>query len=531
VRDDAAAVAVASSGSELLDPPLQQVVRETGAYAGGVYLPAPGERVLRLAVITDIPTDLAKAWARVGLEARVPVTDAIRERRLVWVGAEGDLPRLYPRVALALPYPFAIAAAPITTGASTTTATGTVTGTTTGATTWGGLVLLWPGTHPPQLTEEERGAISAACHRLGELTRQAAESGRPVLPGAEPRVLARQRPRTPEPAEALAAVDLVERLPEGNFALDLEGRISYLSATAADLLGRGIPDLLGTLPREALPWLDELVYEDRYRYAVVSQQPASFTARRPPDQWLSFQLYPSASGITVRISPSHITDHILEGPGPERPAPPAVPTRAGALYNLMYLAATLTEAVTVQDVVDMVADQIMPAFGAQALAMLAAEGDRLRIIGSRGYSSEIIDRFDGTPLSSPSPGVRALTTGNSGFFANRRELEHAYPTRAGKYDDMDAWAFLPLIASGHPVGSCVLAYDRPRVFTPEDRAALTSLAGLIAQALDRARIYDAKHQLAHDLQANLLPHALPRLPGLDVAARYLPATRGMDIGG
>lgn len=60
---------------------------------------------------------------------------------------------------------------------------------------------------------------------------------------------------------------------------------------------------------------------------------------------------------------------------------------------------------------------------------------------------------------------------------------------------------------------------------------LTSLTGLIAQALDRARLYDAKLALAHTLQTGLLPHTLPRLPGFDVAARYRPAGHGMDIGG
>ncbi|MGC9501728.1 hypothetical protein [Streptomyces sp. WG7] len=60
---------------------------------------------------------------------------------------------------------------------------------------------------------------------------------------------------------------------------------------------------------------------------------------------------------------------------------------------------------------------------------------------------------------------------------------------------------------------------------------MTSLAGLIAQALDRARLYDTKRELAHGLQQALLPRALPEIAGLRVAARYLPATRGMAIGG
>lgn len=45
------------------------------------------------------------------------------------------------------------------------------------------------------------------------------------------------------------------------------------------------------------------------------------------------------------------------------------------------------------------------------------------------------------------------------------------------------------------------------------------------------RLYDAKHTLAHTLQTGLLPRTLPRVPGLQVAAQYRPAGRGMDIGG
>ncbi|WP_158791300.1 PP2C family protein-serine/threonine phosphatase, partial [Streptomyces sp. NRRL WC-3549] len=47
----------------------------------------------------------------------------------------------------------------------------------------------------------------------------------------------------------------------------------------------------------------------------------------------------------------------------------------------------------------------------------------------------------------------------------------------------------------------------------------------------KRQLYDTKDRLAHSLQAHLLPHTLPRIAGLDIAARYLPATRGMGIGG
>lgn len=512
---DAASVPAAGSDLELLDPALVRVVREAGASVGVVYLLPSGETVLRQALLTGIPPQTVAPWAQVELAAPIPVAEAVRERRVVWVGSREEMARRYPKAALVLPYHFAAAAAPITSG----------------DTDRGGLVLLWPGSHPPQLVQHERDAIDVFCRHTGLLLQRAADSDCPVLPGAEPRVLPPYRSSTPRPGEAMAAVDFAERLPGGCCALDLEGRITFITAAAAELVGAEVPDLLGALPSEALPWLDDPVFEDRYRSAVFSRQSTSFTARRPPDRWLSFQLHPDASGISVRITPVPIPmAHAEDTPEAQRPTSPVTPSRAGELYHLLHLAATLTEAVAVQDVVERIPSQVMPAFGVQALVLMTAQEGRLRIIGYHGYTTELMDRFDAAPLTSDTPAVRVLTTGVPAFFATFADLKRVYPP-AVLEDGMAAWAFLPLTASGRTVGSMVLAYDRPHPFATEERAVLTSIAGLVAQALERARLYDAQHQLAHSLQAALLPHALPSIPGLDLAARYVPATRGVDIGG
>lgn len=181
------------------------------------------------------------------------------------------------------------------------------------------------------------------------------------------------------------------------------------------------------------------------------------------------------------------------------------------------------------DIVELAADQIVPAFGPKALALLTVKDDRLHITGYRGYSPELMARFDAA-LTSDTPAVRAITTATPAFFPTFADLKKAYQP-AVHQDEMASWAFLPLIVSGRPVGSLVLAYDQPRIFPPAERALLTSLAGLIAQALDRARLYDAKHALAHGLQTGLLPRTLPHIPGLEAAARYRPAGHGIDIGG
>ncbi|MGW2253907.1 SpoIIE family protein phosphatase [Kitasatospora sp. NPDC001660] len=323
-----------------------------------------------------------------------------------------------------------------------------------------------------------------------------------------------------------AAAAAVERLCEGVFSLDPDGRITYANRGVEPLLGAAREDLIGHLPWEAMPWLADPFYENRYRAAMISQQPTAFLATRPPDGWLAFSLYPDAHGLTGRVVAA-------EAP-PGAAGPPAAPPRGarpgvGDTYHLLQLASALTEAVSVADVCRAVAEQILPAFGGQELAIYAVRDKRLHLVSQTGYPDGFLDRFEGTPTSARIPGAETLSTGTPIFFENVGELAAAYPGLA--LDEMGAWAFLPLIASGRPVGSCILGFDEPRRFTVEERGLLTALGGFIAQALERARLYDAEFALARGLQQALLPHRLPDVPGVRTAARYLPGTQGMEIGG
>jgi PAS domain-containing protein len=493
-----------------LDVAFVETVRRTGASIGALYLLAPNEPVLLLDVLCGAPAELAAPWVRTPMSSPAPVADAVREDRMVWVGSQEEMVRSYPRTAVVFPYPLSLVAAPVT-----------------GVRRWGALLLVWPATRPPYMTGRERGNIAASCRRLARALEELADQG--GLPAHDrPRVLPVGTGRSTV-GPGMAAADFAERLPGGSCALDLQGRFTYLTSSACVLLDCDVDRLLGTRPWESLRWMDDPLFEDRYRAAVLSREPVSFTACRPPDQWLDFHLYPDASGISVRIV--RTGEQAPPVPAPHRSKGTHRPARAGQLYQLTHLAAALTEVVGVQDVIDLVAEQIMPAFGAQGLVLSAVDAGRLRITGSRGYPAHTIERLDGLPLDTAlTPAGRALNSGIPAFFSDAEEMRSIYP-QAPMISGKQAWAFLPLIISGRPVGCCVLSYDSPHEFPAEERAVLTSLGGLIAQALDRARLYDTKHEIAHGLQKALLPHTLPEIPGLRVAARYLPATRGMDIGG
>jgi serine phosphatase RsbU (regulator of sigma subunit) len=137
------------------------------------------------------------------------------------------------------------------------------------------------------------------------------------------------------------------------------------------------------------------------------------------------------------------------------------------------------------------------------------------------------------PVEELGPVEEAMRTHRPWFVSSAQGFVQRYPkmadipARGGK----QAWAFLPLVVSGYVAGFCVISFDHPRRLTGAERALLIALSGLIAQALERARLFDAEHARAQALQRALLPQELPVLPAVTAAAQYRPAGRGMDVGG
>jgi PAS domain S-box-containing protein len=90
---------------------------------------------------------------------------------------------------------------------------------------------------------------------------------------------------------------------------------------------------------------------------------------------------------------------------------------------------------------------------------------------------------------------------------------------------------VPLNAEGEVTGVLLVRASEPRRFGPEDVGLLRLTADRVALGIDHARVYEREHRIAETLQRSLLPERLPRLPGLGVAARYLPAAAEAEVGG
>jgi len=90
---------------------------------------------------------------------------------------------------------------------------------------------------------------------------------------------------------------------------------------------------------------------------------------------------------------------------------------------------------------------------------------------------------------------------------------------------------VPLISGRQNVGVLDLGWAAPVVLDEDDHGFIRTLVSQGAQALDRARAFESERSIAETLQRSVLPAALPQVSGVQLAARYLPGTRGVDIGG
>jgi PAS domain S-box-containing protein len=196
------------------------------------------------------------------------------------------------------------------------------------------------------------------------------------------------------------------------------------------------------------------------------------------------------------------------------------------------LASALAEAITSLDVVKAVADRVLPPFGASGVIIQVPDAGIMRVIGAVGYPQAFIDAIT-APVEKLAPVEEAMRTHRPWFVSSAEEFVERYPNMADIPDigGKQAWAFLPLVVSGHVAGLCVISFAYPRRLTSAEQALLIALSGLIAQALERGRLFDAEHAQAQALQRALLPQELPVLPAVTAAAQYLPAGRGMDVGG
>jgi PAS domain S-box-containing protein len=213
---------------------------------------------------------------------------------------------------------------------------------------------------------------------------------------------------------------------------------------------------------------------------------------------------------------------------------------AAALRTVRLQQATsmLAEAITVEQVVEVMTEVGRSAIGAErsAVAMLDPERLRLRTVNPAGLPDTPGSPAGEMPLDVPSVMTSAILARRPLLIESPDALRKHFEGGADlelflQHTDERAWVGLPLLVSGAPLGALRFSFTRPRRVGDEERVFLEALAGQCAFGLQRASMFEREHTTAETLQRSLLPDRLPTVPGIILEASYLPVTRNMEIGG
>jgi serine phosphatase RsbU (regulator of sigma subunit) len=97
---------------------------------------------------------------------------------------------------------------------------------------------------------------------------------------------------------------------------------------------------------------------------------------------------------------------------------------------------------------------------------------------------------------------------------------------------MRAVVIVPMVGRARTIGALTLvSAESGRTFDQSDVEFAGQIAERAALAVENARLYSERTEVARTLQSSLLPEALPALPGWEIAALYRPVGHESEVGG
>ncbi|WP_367124889.1 SpoIIE family protein phosphatase [Streptomyces phytohabitans] len=238
---------------------------------------------------------------------------------------------------------------------------------------------------------------------------------------------------------------------------------------------------------------------------------------------------------------SEIPDPPPSSSGPSAPGAPAGISRTRVTGDwrrsreafLLDAGRALAEARSTAEVLRVVAGLSMPGFTPDGLAVFGVEGERLSVIGHHGHAPGDEGPFVDMLLETDYPAARVARTGRAVYLPTPDDYRRRFPTTwplASSFG-RQSWAFLPLTVAGRTIGAWLAAFSHPVAFTPDERSVLSTVARMLAQALERASLHESERELTDGLQRALRPAEKPGMEGMEIAARYVPTGGGLQVGG
>ena len=171
-------------------------------------------------------------------------------------------------------------------------------------------------------------------------------------------------------------------------------------------------------------------------------------------------------------------------------------TAAERTARLQAVTAALSESLTAAEVGRVVIDAAMAIVRARSgIIALIAPGERsLDLVAAEGVQPAFVETWDAFASDPPTELMQALKTAAPVFLDSRDELLNMFP-ELEKLSVVAGRSFgsAPLKVENTVIGSMVLTFDGPAP-GQDDQEFISALARQCAQALERARLYDAEQE-------------------------------------
>jgi PAS domain S-box-containing protein len=358
----------------------------------------------------------------------------------------------------------------------------------------------------------------------------------------------------------------LEKIDTGAYVVDQAGRVVAVNSAALGLLGHKEQDVVGHDAHELLhrgPRGEELpALQCRMRQAFHAGRPSQGEQEHfaladgsvLPVAWVicPYDIGEPQAGTLVLFYPAGRDGRdgregrSVSGGYPGRvPGEPAV--RLSEVERLALLAETttrLTSTLDVEEAVRRLVDLVLPRLADWVVVDLIVEHDEVRraavvqaVDGALVHDEELqgpmppVPEESAMPLSRALRGVASTLAGpetyrqapDSGIAVEQRRLFEATGIHSA--------AIVPLRGARDVLGALTLGLSgKAGGFTVRDLPLFEDIARRAALALDNARLYQRQRAVAETMQNHLLPQ-MPRVPGLRMAVRYLPAPDASQVGG
>ena len=247
-------------------------------------------------------------------------------------------------------------------------------------------------------------------------------------------------------------------------------------------------DAMGKVLWDVMPFLAGTAGEAGSRKAMTERIATEWEETYPPDIRLQGRAFPTSDG-GIAVVARNVSE--------QWKAEMRHRTAAERTSALQATTAALVTAMTLDRIAEVIVSKGLQAVGAFAgsVALLKDDG-MMHIIASAGYDPKFVHKYEQFSIDEDFPLSHAVKSGKAVVLRSTEERDGRYPhlVEARKSVGSGAAAAIPLIIDDRVLGGLGINFSDGHLINDDDVEFMTTLGQQCAQAIERARLYEAEKE-------------------------------------